>query len=238
MKDSGGNNKKNALSYKTFALVLIAVLSVVFFAFGGWNRVQSAIVDLQKRFADNEEIDGKERTDNGDGTYKLSLSVTGNAAANPEIKVNANVLVIYDVSGSMEDNAYKYTKTTSNSGTQYGLRYGRYVELNRSNGRWYYSGTNTQYTGDRFTRSVEAADRYMKAEKVVYDFTTALKAYNDITPNTVSMAMVTFSSQNHSYGAGTKANATWLVHGTSDATAWTTNLTNIYSSYLDASPSE
>ncbi|MBP5679062.1 MAG: hypothetical protein J6X28_04465, partial [Bacilli bacterium] len=115
MKNSGGNKKKKALGSKIFGLILVAVLMVIAFAIGGNNSI---LTNLQKRLADNEEIEGKDRISNNDGTYKLSLSVTGDADTKPVITTKANVLVIYDVSGSMSQQSYKYTLTTSNSGTQ------------------------------------------------------------------------------------------------------------------------
>ena len=71
MKGKGKKNIKKHLNYRVIILALITILSTAFFAFSGWNLVQSTIVDLQKRLAENEEIDGKERTDNGDGNRVL-----------------------------------------------------------------------------------------------------------------------------------------------------------------------
>ena len=62
----------------------------------------------------DELIDGKVLKENGDGTYELSLSVTGQS----EKKVNkANVVVILDISGSMDYG----TSYTANTQGGYGL---------------------------------------------------------------------------------------------------------------------
>ena len=215
------------LSYKTLSYVLLAVLCSAFFAFGGLNRAQSAIVNLQKWLAENEEIDGKTQDDNHDGTYKLSLSVTGDADAETEITTKANVLVVYDVSNSMSEQTYRYTATTStsNNTTQYGLVNGRYVQLERySQGgsyHWRYNnGTqNVEYTGTRYTRANDG-ERGLKAEKVVYDFASALFEYNETTPDTVEMALVTFSGP-------TTTNANTSTDNATTIESWTSTGTNI-----------
>ena len=47
---------------------------------------------------------------------------------------------------------HTYTQTTGNSGTQYGFVDNQYVQITRSGGSWYISGTNTRYTGTRYTQ--------------------------------------------------------------------------------------
>ncbi|MBR4693316.1 MAG: Cna B-type domain-containing protein [Bacilli bacterium] len=251
MKDSGGNNKKKALSYKTFALVLIAVLSVVFFAFGGWNRVQSAIVDLQKRFADNEEIDGKERTDNGDGTYKLSLSVTGDADTDTRTP-HANILIVYDQSGSMlahlasSKGSFGHTGTLQSSGWEqlyktrvsHGSGYGRYytcsnpiTDAEEYTGTLYYDsngngqGGCTEYSGNRYSAITRAAS----AEKTVYDFANALLSKNPTSgqdTDAVEMALVTFNTNSPVSGSSDPAQG-W----TSSKTTFTNLFSNTGTSY-------
>ena len=49
----------------------------------------------------DETIDGKELIDNKDGTYRLELSVTGDAEPITETTANVNVLIVYDRSSSM-----------------------------------------------------------------------------------------------------------------------------------------
>ena len=68
----------------------------------------------------------KTREANGDGTYKLSLDVTGDADTDkPTAK--ANVLIVYDVSGSMVQSTTTSTlETTGTTGEQYGYFNGGY----------------------------------------------------------------------------------------------------------------
>ena len=63
----------------------------------------------------------KTLTPNGDGTYKLSLSVTGSASSAQESS-KANVVVVFDTSGSMDETttSYEYSETTDDRNT-YGL---------------------------------------------------------------------------------------------------------------------
>lgn len=71
----------------------------------------------------------KTLTPNGDGTYKLSLSVTGSASSAQESS-KANVVVVFDTSGSMDETttSYEYSETTAVRNT-YGLVNGDYVKL-------------------------------------------------------------------------------------------------------------
>ena len=133
---------------------------------------------------------------NHDGTYKISLDVTGDAnTEKPDAK--ANILVIYDVSGSM-NNDESYTYAEKNTG-RYGKVNNNVVDL------YYVSGTNWQgnpqysqvnsdtYTGDVYTRSggygyytytKYTGKRYWRvkrsqaSEKIIYDFADALYKKN------------------------------------------------------------
>ena len=171
----------------------------------------------------------KTRVPNGDGTYKLSLDVTGDADTETT-DAKANILVVMDVSGSMtNDNSrvYTYTETTGTSGTQYGYYNGNYVELTYYQGVWYRRGTYSRYNGTRYLRS--QTRRADAAEKVVYDFADALYDYNK-TPgaDNVEMSIVAFSSgrrdgnynNNGTEGSNNPGNGTtgaWLVQD------WTNN---------------
>ena len=239
------SKKAAKISPKKIGLLAVTLITICLLAISGFGPIKTIFVSLQKFFDDNELIDGKEKIVNGDGTYKLSLSVTGEASSTPQITSKANVLVVFDVSGSMynnanSSNAYKYTATTTNNNntTYYGIVNNRYIELQRANnGRFYYNNWQTEYTGTRYTREADGK-RGPKAEKVVRDFANALFDYNDITPDTVEMALITFSSNNHSTGAGTESNATWLISGTTNSNVWTStrsNITNHLSSTGEAS---
>ena len=145
----------------------------------------------------------KKRKDNEDGTYKLSLDVTGSALTETEPS-KANVLIVYDVSGSMQ---YHYQEDYGSLGN-----YGGYVQLYRYvNGTCTaikdtdnYTGTayrtrnnngtcSNQYTGQRYLQF-----RSYATEKVAHDFAAALLAKNTDNPDTVQMALVTFSGPTNS----------------------------------------
>lgn len=83
---------------------------------------------------------------------------------------NTVVNVYYDRNEyTLTFRAYKYTATTGNQGTQYGLVNGEYVELSRGyDGNWYYgSGYNwTRYNGTRYTRS--SSQETVKEIKALY----------------------------------------------------------------------
>ncbi|MBP5678850.1 MAG: Cna B-type domain-containing protein [Bacilli bacterium] len=94
-----------------------------------------------------------------------------------------------------------------------------YVELTRSNGRWYFSDTEERYTGTRYTRSNDG-EKGLKAEKVIYDFASALNEYNQITENTVYMSLITFSGPT-SLRATTSEDDATVIEG------WTGTITDI-----------
>jgi len=83
-----------------------------------------------------------------DGTYDITLSISGSAKVDPD-KKKANVLVIYDTSGSMET-----TETTTDyvedPDGDYVLVDGEYVRLTQRNG-WYMNGQ--PYYGYRYKQS-------------------------------------------------------------------------------------
>lgn len=90
----------------------------------------------------------KKLESNHDGTYKLTLSVTGNSVASTA-KTKANVIVVFDASNSMVDNKVNiYTPATNNIGPQYGYVDGKYVKLSNIAGKWYYDFS--EYTGPRY----------------------------------------------------------------------------------------
>ena len=71
---------------------------------------------------------------NGDGTYKLSLSVTGKSETSSESS-KADVVVIMDVSGSMSNTTKVYEEKATG---RYGFIGGQYVQLySYSDGWWH-----------------------------------------------------------------------------------------------------
>jgi len=98
----------------------------------------------------------KTLTSNGDGTYTMSLSVTGKSSASSG---KADVIVVLDTSSSMNDNVQEYVALPSSStdyqNSSYGLVDGAYVALTYSTyyRRYSYqdsSGKSQTYTGTRY----------------------------------------------------------------------------------------
>ncbi len=97
---------------------------------------------------------------NGDGTYTLSLSVTGSAASSTDV-TKTNVIVVMDRSSSMVNNrVYTYTAVSNPetgfwAPTYYGYVDGEYVTLFEWFGDWYYQDGNnySEYTSTIYTRS-------------------------------------------------------------------------------------
>ena len=89
--------------------------------------------------------------DNHDGTYTLALSVTGDSEKNPP---KTNVIVVLDVSGSMDETtgSQAYVPNNGGNGTRYGFIDGQYRQLTYQGWpdyAWYYNGE--QYTGQRYS---------------------------------------------------------------------------------------
>ena len=100
----------------------------------------------------------KDCVPNGDGTYTLSLSVTGASETSSTHDVTkTNVIIVMDTSNSMtQNNTYVYTAGTGNN-ANYGYNSGTntYFRVYRHNdGQWYtqqYGGT--VYNGTRYVQS-------------------------------------------------------------------------------------
>ena len=142
--------------------------------------------------------------DNGDGTYTISLTVTGDA----EKQVNkVNVIIVLDTSGSMDENTgngeITYTATNTNGDNLYGLVNGEYVSLTRygngNNSRYYYNGY-TRYYGTRYLRTDTSQDRLEAAQEAVNQIADSLLSNNGENGNptdTVEMALVTFATNSN-----------------------------------------
>ena len=113
-------------------------------------------------------------TDNQDGTYDLTLSVTGKSVASSG-KTKANVVIVFDSSGSMGYEAYLYIPTTDTSGKQYGMIDGDYKKLQKGRDGQYYYGS-TQYDGTRYKR--KSTTRLAVAKQAVNSLAETLLANN------------------------------------------------------------
>lgn len=151
----------------------------------------------------------KTATPNGDGTYKITLSVTGKSDSSSS-KTSANVIVVLDTSGSMNEIVDQSAVVAERDGNgMYGRRNGQYIRLyytedgdvvyQASNGRYYY------YNGYRY--NVTAGTRIAVAKQALSNLADQLISSSD---STVKIALETFSGYGNDvsdyYGAG-KADA-------------------------------
>ena len=145
---------------------------------------------------------------NGDGTYKLSLSVTGKSETSSESS-KADVVVIMDVSGSMSNTTKVYEEKATG---RYGFIGGQYVQLySYSDGWWHgeyneiendsYTGTVYYKSGSNYieykeTRYASATkSRLAVAKQSVGDLAQQLLANNDGTnTDKVELSLISFSN--------------------------------------------
>lgn len=123
----------------TWALALVATFALV---------LGLSTISLADEIAAPET--NKTLHDNGDGSYTLSLSVTGRADSTSETD-KANVIIIFDSSGSMGDNVDTSTYVENPTG-RYGLRNGLHVQLYTRSG-YNYQAINNDTTTRRRGRS-------------------------------------------------------------------------------------
>lgn len=156
---------------------------------------------------------------NGDGTYKLSLSVTGTASSTSESS-KADVVIVFDISNSMDKTA-SYEK--SETGNYYRTSDGQYHQAYRRtywHGGWHYELAAEGYTGTVYTNNgyeISQDDRYrittrlQVAKKATNTMIDQLLANNATNPGSVRISLVSFDTF------------------ASDATAWSTNSENLHS---------
>ncbi len=214
----------NAITFLCISLICVIGLGYGLKASGvtGENFVTKLLTKEGNTVAAEPARD-KQIKELGDGRYQLSLSVTGDAIK----KVGkANVLIVYDVSGSMES-YYKADNGSYGSETSWGNT--TYFRLYKKDGNNCvavkdsdnYTGTlyddsrcrnQDKYTGDRYLEY-----RSYATEKVVHDFASTLLAKNTANPDTVQMALVTFSGPGQTDSATTESNATLVQNWTNAA---------------------
>ena len=151
--------------------------------------------------------------DNGDGTHQLSLDVTGENVKGSSKK--ANVVVIFDTSGSMSASTesgkyiYKYNSVNNNywnsNISYFGLVDGDYkpLSLGYNNGYYIYyteNGNNILYTGQRYTRELVPETRLVAGQEAIKSLAGSLLSNNNLDdddPNNddiVLMSLVTFNT--------------------------------------------
>lgn len=191
--------------------VLVAALCVTL-------SVPSAAFAEGGDIASKPPVHTKTITSNNDGTYDLSLTVTGDTELS-ETKTSANVIVVQDVSGSMDNDVYTYslekTEKYDRDGT-YGMVDGEPVKLERNWGFFglgaynYYldaNGKEVKYTGDLYHKvgRETGKTRLDVAKEALNSLADQLIASSD---STVKLSLETFSDRGNTpsqYYAGGQA---------------------------------
>lgn len=147
-------------------------------------------------------------TPNGDGTYNITLSVTGKQSSNASVS-KANVVVVFDTSNSMEYGTsctrdYSYN---NNDTDQYGFVNNNYVPLYRRNGVWRYGNAETRYDGEHYNC---ASDRLTVAQGATTNLISKLLANNSLEgadSDTVEISLVNFAT-------GVRSTTNWSTNET------------------------
>lgn len=180
--------------------VLVAALCVTL------SVPAAAFAEGEGGIASNPPVHTKTITPNDDGTYDLSLTVTG-ATELSENKTSANVIVVQDVSGSMGYDVYTYSYEKIDSfdwmNDTYGMVDGEPVVLKRNPGFFglgaynYYldpNGKEVPYTGDMYHKvgKETGKTRLDVAKEALNSLADQLIASDD---STVKLSLETFSDR-------------------------------------------
>ena len=197
---------------------VLALLAVLLTALCVTLSVPAAAFAEGGDIASKPPVHTKTITPNNDGTYDLSLTVTGDTELS-ETKTSANVIVVQDVSGSMDNDVYTYslekTEKYDRDGT-YGMVDGEPVKLERNWGFFgvgaynYYldaNGKEQRYTGDLYHKvgRETGKTRLDVAKEALNSLADQLIASND---STVKLSLETFSDRGNTpsqYYAGGQA---------------------------------
>ncbi|MGI5912548.1 MAG: VWA domain-containing protein [Syntrophomonadaceae bacterium] len=144
---------------------------------------------------DDGPVTTKTVTDNGDGTHKITLDILGKTTTTTTV-TKANVIVVLDTSGSMDnDGGVSYQEDSSYNGN-YGIVNGQYIQLERAwNGNWYYYEDyyRHQYYGQRYQKTTQSRIEGAKdAVKAIAN--TLLSKNTSSNPDLVQMALITFAT--------------------------------------------
>lgn len=163
--------------------------------------------EIVVNYRNESKVDhSKDLVDNGDGTHQISLDVTGENEKNPANK--ANVVVILDISGSMDNEtgntvSQMYNAVAPGDDNLYGIdNNGNYFALTRQidyySGNVYYtygSGWNPPRYNGIFYKRTTMETRMIAARNAIKNLSQALLANNTTeNPDVVKMALVTFST--------------------------------------------
>ena len=152
-----------------------------------------------------------------DGTYTLSLNVTGQSIE-LESLTKANVLFIMDRSSSMTNNVYEKHEGPPAWETYYGQdSLGNFITLATYNGKYYYQYSYNEYTGTVYTKT--STTRLAAEQEAMKVLMGSLLEQNEEHPGTVMMSVISFADTR-----GDKENQTDSTWDTSvTETAWTDN---------------
>ena len=126
-------------SLKAKVIVGMVAILTVLAGFYGWGIAQQGRADA------TPPTTSKTLTDNGDGTYTLSLSVTGTASS-VTTSNKADVIVVIDTSNSMNNHIEHETG-------RFGYRNGNYINLYSRSGNSYSQLTDDTYSGTVYYRA-------------------------------------------------------------------------------------
>lgn len=186
---------------------VLALLAVLLTALCVTLSVPAAVfAEGEGDITGNPPVHTKTITPNDDGTYDLSLTVTG-ATELSESKTSANVIVVQDVSGSMGYDVYTYSYEKIDSfdwmNDTYGMVDGELVVLKRNPGFFglgaynYYldaNGKEVKYTGDMYHKvgKETGKTRLDVAKEALNSLADQLIASDD---STVKLSLETFSDR-------------------------------------------
>lgn len=151
-----------------------------------------------------EMAHSKTLTDNGNGTYQLSLSVTGKQIQS-ESATKADVVIVFDISNSM-DEPVSYVK--SETGNYYRTPDGQYHRAYRRTtyswpSGWHYELAEEGYTGTIYSNygyEISQNERYKAttrmdvAKRATNTMIDQLLAHNAANPGSVRISLVPFDS--------------------------------------------
>ena len=196
--------KYNLLFYSMIVLSIfsVGILSTLLLS-PNVRKSLSNSKELEAKNSNGTPLRSKVLRDNGDGTYTLSLDVTGDSE---KITPKVNVIVIVDRSGSMGDSSGTgaYVPNNDTGETRFGLVDGQFISLTRrgnSGNRTYWytnsAGVDTQYNGQRYSYD-SSATRLEATKAAVNKLANKLLGYNGNgnPDDTVEMSLISFSGPN------------------------------------------
>ncbi len=166
--------KKGLLYYSVLILSIVSVVAITGILLNPIVRksIFTNNNSLDAKNSDGSPLHSKSIKDNGDGTFTLSLNVTGESEPDVQPDKKANVVIVMDISGSMFEPASTDGMTSTSGNTV-----GRYINtsqtgLNLWRLYYYYNGDseypagyyaegqgpqpNTRHTNVYYPRSVES----------------------------------------------------------------------------------